>query len=57
MIAKALLYIGIFIIVRAWMKHLFSGKKDEIKEPKKPSQRKYSSKDTFEADYKVVDND
>jgi len=57
MIAKALLYIGIFIIVRAWLKHLFSGKKEEVNEPKKPSKRMYSNEDTFEADYKVVDDD
>lgn len=53
MIAKALLYIGIFILIRAWMKMIF--KKEEI--PPRKTQKSFSQKDVFEADYKVVDDD
>lgn len=57
MIAKALLYIGIFIIARSWIKYLFSSKKDESIDVKKPSKRTYPNKDIIEADYKVIKDD
>lgn len=56
MIAKILLYAAIFIIVRSWLKILFKPKV-QIK-PQRPTQKKdFSSKDVFEADYKVVKDD